>query len=105
MIELIKNKQLIQNQLFINNEWLDAESGNTFRVKNPFDQSELTEVSDGGPADTQAAIEAASNALGLWKILTAGERSAILRKWFNLIIKNQEDLATLLTLEQGKPLM
>ena len=48
MIELIKNKQLIQNQLFINNEWLDAESGNTFRVKNPFDQSELTEVSDCG---------------------------------------------------------
>ena len=105
MIELIKNKQLIQNQLFINNEWLDAESGNTFIVKNPFDQSELTEVSDCGPVDTQAAIEAASNALGLWKILTAGERSAILRKWFNLIIKNQEDLATLLTLEQGKPLM
>ncbi|MEM9389557.1 MAG: aldehyde dehydrogenase family protein, partial [Bacteroidota bacterium] len=73
MLKLIKNKQLIQNQSFINGKWLDAKSGNTFKVKNPLDQSELTKVSDCGPADTRVAIEAASNSLGPWKMLTAGE--------------------------------
>ncbi len=104
MIELIKNNQLIHNQIFINNKWADAHSRKTFEVLNPYDQSRLLEVADGGTTDTEIAIKAAQEAFESWKKWTAGERSKILRKWHDLIMQNQEDLAVLLTLEQGRPL-
>ncbi len=104
MHSLIKNKQLVRNQLFINNKWLNEADGDTFSVFNPFDASPLGQVADGAAAETKQAILSAQDAFEPWRALAAIDRSRILRRWFDLIMENQEDLAVLLTLEQGKPL-
>lgn len=103
MLTLI-NPQLLQRQLFINGRWCNAESGDTFSVINPADGSELTQVANGGINETRAAIKAAADAFPEWRAKTAKERSQLLRTWFDLIMKHQDDLALLLTSEQGKPL-
>ncbi len=75
-----------------------------FPVNNPADNSILGTVPKMGAAETRRAIEAAERALPAWRAKTAKERAAILRKWFDLMMANQEDLAQLMTAEQGKPL-
>ncbi len=104
MIDLIKNTQLVKYQAFINNLWVGSHSGKKFDIFNPYDRSLLAQVSDCTAADTKEAIQCANRAFDSWKAITAGERSDILRKWYDLIMKNQDDLAIILTLEQGKPL-
>src|SRR6202044_533701 len=75
-----------------------------FAVKNPATGEILAEVADLGEAETQRAVEAAAAAFGAWKKKTAKERAGVMRKWFDLLMANQEDLARLMTAEQGKPL-
>ena len=104
MIDLINNSQLVKYQAFINNSWVNSRTGRKFDVLNPYDRSSLAQVSDCGAADAEEAIQCANEAFDSWKAITAGERSNILSNWYQLIMKNQDDLATILTLEQGKPL-
>ncbi len=100
----IKNKNLLRNQSFINNEWVNSFSNKKFSVYNPLDLSLLNSIPDCGEKETKKAIDSAHNAFMIWKELTAIKRSKIIRNWHNLILENKEDLARIITLEQGKPL-
>lgn len=100
---MLKDATLLHHEAFINNEWIAADSGQTFAVTNPATGEVLARVSDCGAAETQRAIAAAETALPLWRAKTATARSYILRKWYDLIMENADDLGLLLTLEQGKP--
>ncbi|WP_428609021.1 NAD-dependent succinate-semialdehyde dehydrogenase [Sedimenticola sp.] len=98
------DNNFLKNQAYINGEWVSADNGQTFTVTNPADHSEITQVASVGKAETQRAIELAEQAFRLWRKRTAQERSQLLRRWYELIMENQEALAQLLSLEQGKPL-
>ncbi len=102
MIDL-NNPALFRNQAYINGEWVGSDSGETFPVTNPADGSHLTEVPDQGVDETRRAIEAADAAWPEWRNRTAKDRAAILRRWFDLLLENKDDLAKLMTAEQGKP--
>ena len=99
---LLKDPTLLKTNSFIAGEWLD--STNYFEVINPFDNQKIASVSDHSQAETQIAISKAEVAFKVWRNLTANERSKYLHKWHDLILENAEDLALILTLEQGKPL-
>jgi succinate-semialdehyde dehydrogenase/glutarate-semialdehyde dehydrogenase len=103
MIEL-NNASLFKNQAYINGEWVGADSGDTFSVSNPADGSQITDVPNQGVDETRRAIEAANAAWPAWSARTAKDRAAILRRWFDLMLENKDDLAKLMTAEQGKPL-
>lgn len=98
----LNDPRLFRQTAYINGEWIS--SPQTLEVLNPADNSLLGTVPNLGETETAAAITAANNALPAWRSKTAKERAAILRNWFNLILENQEDLAVMMTLEQGKPL-
>jgi succinate-semialdehyde dehydrogenase/glutarate-semialdehyde dehydrogenase len=100
----LKDKTLFRQQCYIDGKWVDADSRATISVNNPADNSTLGTVPKMGANETRRAIEAADRALPAWRAKTAKERANILRKWFNLMMENQEDLAQLMTAEQGKPL-
>ncbi|MCW8882614.1 MAG: NAD-dependent succinate-semialdehyde dehydrogenase, partial [Sedimenticola sp.] len=95
---------LLKNLAYVNGEWISADSGQTFDVTNPADNSIITQVPSLGAEETNRAILQADAAFQLWRKRTAQERSHLLRRWFELIMENQEALAQLLSLEQGKPL-
>jgi succinate-semialdehyde dehydrogenase/glutarate-semialdehyde dehydrogenase len=95
---------LLKNQAYINGEWVAADNGRTFAVTNPADNSEITRVPSLGGDETRRAIQLAEQAFRGWRQRAAQERSSLLRRWFELIMDNQEALAQLLSLEQGKPL-
>ena len=101
---MLKDSSLLQSHAFINGEWITADSGKTFSVTNPATGDELARVADCGPAETLRAISAAEAALPDWRAKTATARAHILRRWHDLILENADDLALLMTLEQGKPL-
>ena len=94
---------LIQNGSYINGKWHNN-GEKTFDVHNPADGSVIKSVVDASDDDLREAIAAAKAALPAWRSRTAKERAAVLRKWFNLIMENQGDLAYIMTMEQGKPL-
>ncbi len=100
----LKNPGLFRSAAYINGEWVAADSGATFEVTNPADGKVITSVPDQGVAETRRAIQAADAAWPAWRSKTAKERAAILRRWFDLIVENKQDLAVLMTAEQGKPL-
>ena len=100
----LKDMSLFRQQCYINGAWVDADDKSTLTVYNPADGSLVGTVPKLGLAETRRAIETAHQAFTLWRAKTAKERSAILRKWFDLMIANTEDLAILMTLEQGKPI-
>jgi len=100
----LKDKSLFRQQCYINGAWCDADSGETIAVTNPANGEKLGTIPKMGTAETRRAIEAANAALPGWKAKTAKERAKILRKWFDLMMENQEDLAVLMTSEQGKPI-
>lgn len=93
----------IRTQAYLNGAWVDAADGADFVVINPATGAELATVPDMGAADAQSAVAAAHVALPGWRIRTAKERAQILRRWFDLIVANADDLAALLSAEQGKP--
>jgi succinate-semialdehyde dehydrogenase/glutarate-semialdehyde dehydrogenase len=100
----LKNRALFHQRAFVDGQWCDADSGATMRVVNPATGSLVGTVPKMGATETRRAIEAAAKAMPAWRAKTAKERAAILRRWYELILKNQEDLAMLMTTEQGKPL-
>ncbi|WP_313328969.1 NADP-dependent succinate-semialdehyde dehydrogenase [Stutzerimonas balearica] len=100
----LNDPSLFRQQAYIDGTWQDADGGQTIEVNNPASNEILGSVPKMGAAETRRAIEAAERALPAWRDLTAKQRSQTLRRWFELIMLNQDDLARLMTLEQGKPL-
>jgi succinate-semialdehyde dehydrogenase / glutarate-semialdehyde dehydrogenase len=100
----LKDARLFRESAYLDGAWVEADNHGRFEVDNPGTGAVVGHVPNMGAAETKRAIAAAEAALPAWRALTAKERSRILRKWFDLIIANAEDLALLLTTEQGKPL-
>jgi succinate-semialdehyde dehydrogenase/glutarate-semialdehyde dehydrogenase len=100
----LKKPGLFRQQCYIDGRWHDADDGKTVSVTNPATGQPLGVVPSVGASETRRAIEAANTAWPAWRAKTAKERSVILRKWHDLMMANQEDLAILMTAEQGKPL-
>lgn len=98
----IKNKSLLRREAYINGQWIKKDV--TFPVYNPYNNNEIAQVSDCNQEDTEKAIEAAHKAFKVWSGFTASKRSKILQAWNTLILENSNDLAHILTVEQGKPL-
>ena len=100
----LRDPDLLRTRCLIGGKWVDAVNGATHTVINPATREALGTVPDVGVSETRRAIEAAVQAFPAWAALTAKERAAVLRRWYELLMANQEDLATLMTAEQGKPL-
>lgn len=100
----IKNKDLMKDKAYIDGQWVGADSGKSFDVVNPATGETLGAVPDMGAAETERAIAAGKKAMKAWAAKTAKERCNIMKEWYRLIMQNQEDLAQILTAEQGKPL-
>ena len=98
------NMTLFRGACYIDGQWVQADSGKSFAVYNPFNDQLLGQVPECGAEETKRAIEAANRAWGTWRALSAKERSDYLWAWAELIDKHKDDLAYLMTLEQGKPL-
>ena len=101
----LKDATLFREDAFINGKWVKAKSGATFSVNNPATGDIIANVTNLDSGDAELAIAAAEQALSSWRSKTAKDRAMVMRKWFDLIIANTEDLAILMTLEQGKPLV
>jgi succinate-semialdehyde dehydrogenase/glutarate-semialdehyde dehydrogenase len=101
----LNNSILFRQQAYIDGAWVDADNGQTIQVNNPATGEIIGTVPKMGASETRRAIEAADRALPAWRALTAKERAAKLQRWFELMMANQEELAHLMTLEQGKPLV
>ena len=100
----LKDPSLIRNKCYVDGRWIDAQRGYVRNIINPADGSIVGSVPICGTAETRGAIEAARKAFPSWRAQSATERSHILHSWYELMIENQEDLALILTCEQGKPL-
>ena len=100
----LKDPSLLRQQAYVNGEWVDADNGTTLAVTNPATGAQIGTIPHMGTAETRRAIEAANAAWPAWRRKSAKERAAILRKWNDLILENTDDLALLMTSEQGKPL-
>ncbi|HJT07997.1 MAG TPA: NADP-dependent succinate-semialdehyde dehydrogenase [Stellaceae bacterium] len=100
----LKDSKLFRQQCYVDGRWVDADNRESIPVNNPADNSILGTVPKMGADETRRAIEAAERALPEWRARTGKERAAVLRKLYELMIENQEDLAQLMTAEQGKPL-
>ena len=100
----LNDNSLLKNKSFIAGDWLASDSGAEFAVLNPANGSVITQVADCNANDAQNAVDAAAEALPEWRGKTAKERSQILKRWYQLIMDNQQDLAVILSTEQGKPL-
>lgn len=102
-MKTLTDKKLFRQQCYINGDWCDADDGSIDNVLNPANLTTLGNVPRMGAAETRRAISAANDAMTAWRSRTAKDRSAILRRWFELIMANQQDLARIMTAEQGKP--
>ncbi|MGY8829401.1 MAG: NADP-dependent succinate-semialdehyde dehydrogenase [Pseudomonadales bacterium] len=100
----LNNPSLLRQQAYVNGQWCEADNGARTEIRNPATDEVIGSVPNMGRAETRRAIEAAQIAQPAWRALTAKERANRLRQWFNLILSNQEDLARIMTAEQGKPL-
>jgi aspartate-semialdehyde dehydrogenase len=103
-LDRLADRRLLRELAYVDGHWTAAETGQTFEVRNPSNGETFAWVASLDAAQTSQAIDAASHALPAWRSLLPQQRSAILRKWFDLIIAAKEDLALIMTLEQGKPL-
>ncbi len=101
----LKNSALFRQQCYLNGKWIEADNKKTLSVANPFDGKILGTVPECGAEETRRAIVAASEAWQKWCVLTAKQRSDFMWRWAHLIDENKEDLAVLMTLEQGKPIV
>jgi len=99
----LNNPDLLRTQSYINGEWVDADNGATVDVRNPSNGEVVATVASLSEVETRRAIEAAEQAMKSWQKTSCKQRAKVLRDWYNLIMANQEDLAKILTAEQGKP--
>jgi succinate-semialdehyde dehydrogenase / glutarate-semialdehyde dehydrogenase len=104
MAQIVKERTLLLDRGYIGGEWVEADSGATFPVVNPATGEELAQIPRMGADETRRAIEAARDAYPRWRATLAKDRARILRRWADLMIEHRDDLALLLTTEQGKPL-
>jgi succinate-semialdehyde dehydrogenase / glutarate-semialdehyde dehydrogenase len=104
MAQIVKERTLLLERGYIGGEWVEADSGATFPVVNPATGEELAQIPRMGADETRRAIEAAQDAYPRWRATLAKDRARILRRWADLMIEHRDDLALLLTTEQGKPL-
>ena len=104
LASLLKDPELLATQAYLGGDWCDAADGRTFPVTNPARGDVIAEVADLSRAEAARAIDAAYAAQKDWASWTGKERAAVLRRWFDLMVENADDLATILTAEQGKPL-
>ena len=100
----LKDPTLLRHQAYLNGAWVDADGGQTINVSNPATGEHIGTVPLMGAAETRRAIEAANAAWPAWRKKTAKERASVLRRWHDLILENADDLALIMTTEQGKPL-
>ncbi|MDP9088448.1 MAG: NADP-dependent succinate-semialdehyde dehydrogenase [Pseudomonadota bacterium] len=100
----LKDPSLLRELCFVDGNWIGADNAAVVDVRNPATAQKLGSVPNMGAVETRCAIAAAAAALPGWRARTAKERAIIMRRWFDLIIENQDDLATIMTAEQGKPL-
>ncbi|MCK6394037.1 NAD-dependent succinate-semialdehyde dehydrogenase [Zoogloea sp.] len=100
----LKDPSLLRQACYIDGQWIGADSGETFPVTNPATGAVIATVPRCGVAETERAVQAADRAFATWRETTAAERARILRRWFDLMLTHQDDLARIMTLEQGKPL-
>jgi succinate-semialdehyde dehydrogenase/glutarate-semialdehyde dehydrogenase len=100
----LKDGALLKNQCYIDGQWVNADSGAVRQVRNPATGALVSTVPDATAVETRRAIEAASRAFVSWRAKSADERARVLRRWYELMMTHQEDLARLMTSEQGKPL-
>ncbi|KVE99149.1 NAD-dependent succinate-semialdehyde dehydrogenase [Burkholderia vietnamiensis] len=100
----LRDPDLLKTQCYVNGEWVSAHTGETLEVTNPATGELIATVPCMSQRETRAAVDAANNAWSKWRSHTAKERSVILRRWYELMIENIDDLALILTTEQGKPL-
>lgn len=100
----IKGSGLFQEACYLNGSWVQADSGTTITVSNPATNQPIGKVPNMGSAEARRAIEAARDAMPGWAAKTAKERAVVLRRWFDLMMQHQDDLAAIMTAEQGKPL-
>ncbi|WBU64508.1 NAD-dependent succinate-semialdehyde dehydrogenase [Paracoccus aerodenitrificans] len=100
----LNDPSLLETRAFVAGEWIEADDGKTFEVINPARGDVIAEVADLSRAEVARAIEAAAEAMKDWKARTAKERAQIMRKWYDLMMENQDDLGRILTAEMGKPL-
>ncbi len=104
MKDTVENPSLFRNQCYIGGKWIDAPDGQTIAVHNPATGEQIGTVPMLGGKETSEAIAAANGIWPEWRAMTAHERARIVRRWYDLIVEHQDDLATIMTLEQGKPL-
>jgi succinate-semialdehyde dehydrogenase/glutarate-semialdehyde dehydrogenase len=100
----LKDMQLLRAQAYIDGQWMAAKSHALFAVLNPANGEKIVDVANMGAEETELAIEAADRAWPAWRALTAKARATILKRWYDLMMNHGEDLAHLMTAEQGKPL-
>jgi succinate-semialdehyde dehydrogenase / glutarate-semialdehyde dehydrogenase len=100
----LKDKSLFKSQAYVNGKWVDAKSGQTFEVENPATGEIIGTMPEMNKDDTEAAIDAAAAALPSFKKTTGRQRSKMLRKWYDLMMENHEDIAKLIMWENGKPI-
>lgn len=100
----LKDPSLLVSKAFVGGKWVDAANGLTFQVTNPYNGEIIADVASLSREEVSAAIDLASLAQKKWAQRTAKERAIVLKKWFDLIVANADDLALILTTEQGKPL-
>ena len=100
----LSDPTLLRQACYLNGTWCAADSGAVLTVTNPASGEQLGTIPKMGTMETRRAVEAAGAALPAWRAKTAKERAVILRRWFDLMMANQEDLAIIMTAEQGKPL-
>ncbi|MFP6640465.1 MAG: NAD-dependent succinate-semialdehyde dehydrogenase, partial [Myxococcota bacterium] len=101
---MLSDPTLLKTQAYVSGKWIDAEDGAKLAIRNPATGETIAEVASVGAVETRRAIESAAAALPEWSARPAKARAQILRRWFELLMENQEDLAQLMTAEQGKPL-
>ncbi|OHX10951.1 succinate-semialdehyde dehydrogenase (NADP(+)) [Chromobacterium amazonense] len=100
----LQDAKLLRQQCYLDGQWLEADGGQSIAVQNPATGETIGQVPKMGAAEAERAVAAAARAFPAWKAKSAKERAAILRRWFELIMAHQQDLAIILTSEQGKPL-
>ena len=100
----LQDPKLLRTQAYIHGQWVEADDGARLPVLNPATGETLAEIASVGAAETRRAIDAAREALGAWSGLSAKQRAQTLRRWYELVMQHREDLARVMTAEQGKPL-
>ena len=100
----LKDPSLLRQLAYVDGQWIPADSGQTVDILNPANGSRVGSVPVLGAAETRRAIDAAARAMPAWAARTARERASVLRRWFELMLAHADDLAVIMTSEQGKPL-